>query len=92
MIMSKMTDYIIEICNFLEKNGIDTSDYNDDLSYYNGFDDVLVVYLKDERYKFYQTYKDECYKNFTLNVSTGEIVEGYDNVVQYLTEKFKIVV
>jgi len=52
--MSIMTNYIINICDFLETNNINISDYDDDLTYYDGFDDVLVIYINEEKYKFIQ--------------------------------------
>ena len=87
--MSKMTDYIIDIRDFLEGNNINTDDYDDDRTYFDGYDDVLVVNLKGERYKFLQNYKDGFYKNFTLYSNDGEI-NGYKQIVKYFIDKFNL--
>lgn len=86
--MSIMTNYITNICDFLETNNINISDYDDDLTYYDGFDDVLVVYINDEKYKFIQNYENGYYKNFTLYINNEEI-KGYDEITKYFINKFK---
>ena len=84
--MSIMTNYIINICDFLETNNINISDYDDDLTYYDGFDDVLVIYINEEKYKFIQNYENGYYKNFTLYINNEEI-KGYDEITKYLISK-----
>ena len=84
-----MTDYIIDIRDFLEANKVNTDDYDDDNTYFDGYDDVLVVNLRGEKFKFLQNYKDGCYTNFTLYSKDGEI-NGYNQIVKYFIEKFKL--
>lgn len=80
-----MTDYIIDIRDFLEANKVNT---DDDYTYFDGYDDVLVVNLRGEKYKFLQNYIDGSYKNFTLYSKDGEI-NGYNQIVKYFIEKFQ---
>ena len=84
-----MTNYIINICAFLESNNINTDDYDDDRTYFDGFDDVLVVNFKGETYKFLQNYENGSYKNFTLFLNNGTGINSYDEIVKYFINKFK---
>lgn len=86
--MSIMTNYITNICDFLQTNNININDYDDDLTYFNGFDDVLVLYINQEKYKFIQNYDNGYYKNFTLYINNEEI-KGYDEITKYLINKIK---
>lgn len=83
-----MTDYIIDTIKFLDSKGIDY-DYDDDRSYYDGYDDVFIIIIKDERYKLVQNKIDGKYKNFTL-YSNNDIINEYENVIKYFIEKFNI--
>lgn len=82
-----MSDYIFNIREFLEKNNINVDDYDDDRTYFDGHDDVLVLNFKDNTYKFLQNYENGTYKNFTLYTNDLEI-NGYNQIVNYFTEKF----
>jgi len=84
-----MTDYNMDICEFLNNNGIDTNDIDDDRSYFDGYDDVLVITIRDRKYKFLQNYMNKCYSDFTLFSEDGEI-RGYDEVVKYFKTKFNL--
>jgi len=82
-----MTDYIINIRNFLENNNIEY-ECDDDLSYFDGFDDVLVIEIKGETYKLLQNYENSSYKNITLYCDDGPIY-NYDNIIKYYENKYK---
>ena len=84
-----MTDYIIDIRDFLESININTDDYDDDRTYFDGFDDVLVLNLKGESYKFLQNYVKGSYTNFTLFLNDGIEIKGYNEIVKYFINKFK---
>lgn len=83
-----MTDYIIATIDFLNSKDIDY-DIDDERSYYNGFDDVLMIIIKDETYKLVQNKIDNKYENFTL-YSKNVVINEYENVIKYFIEKLKI--
>ena len=49
-----MSNYITNILDFLKSKNINIDDYDDDRTYFDGYDDVLVINLNDEKYKFIQ--------------------------------------
>lgn len=73
MSSSSDIDYIIDILKYLEDKNIDTSNYDDDNTYYDGFDDVYVVNIKDYKLKFVQN------KIFSLYYN-NKIITGYENI------------
>ena len=84
-----MTNYIIDILDFLKNKNINIYDYDDDRTYFDGYDDVLVINLNDEKYKFVQNYENGSYKNFTLFENNGIEIKGYSEIVKYFINKFK---
>jgi hypothetical protein len=88
-----MTDYIRTIINLLEKNGIDITNYDDDLTYFDEFDDVYVLNIrKNLTLKFIQNYysSEKKYKNFTLYYD-GKVIKDYDNIINELKNVLKII-
>jgi len=92
--MTTDTDYIIDILCFLENNNIDTTNYNEELSYSYNTDDVYVVEIDGYILKFVQNYYNKKYQNFTLYYKDNENnqieIKGYDNIKQELIILFNI--
>ena len=83
-------DYIHEIRDFLDSSSINIDDYDDDRTYFDGFDDVFVVNLKDERYKFLQNYENGRYTYFTLYTPDKGEIHGFNSILKYFIVKFNI--
>lgn len=76
-------DYISNIQEYLTSINIDYSNYDDDLTYYDGFDDVWVVTLNNNIYKFVQNLK---YGNAIglMMISNKVILNEYNEIINYL--------
>ena len=81
--LSNKNDYISNIQEFLTSINIDYSDYDDDLTYYDGYDDVWVVTLKNNKYKFVQNLENGNAIGFMM-ISNDIILYKYDKVINYL--------
>lgn len=80
----QMTDYIKEIINLLENNGINVFNYDDDKTYFDGYDDVYVLHINDNLIlKFVQNYIEKDCRNVTL-FHSDKMFNGYDNVINEL--------
>ena len=66
-------------------NGFDTSNYDDDRTYYDGYDDVYVVTINGHKLKFVQNYENNKYINFTLYYKNGDFY-GYDDIKAELSK------
>ncbi len=78
-----MIDYIVDIQTYLDSINIDYSNYDDDLTYYDGYDDVWVVKLKDKSYKFVQNIKNKNAISIMM-ISSDIILHDYDKIIDYL--------
>ena len=86
-----MTDYIRRIIAILRSNSIDTLNYDDDKTYFDGHDDVFVLYVGDTlTLKFAQNYFNKNYENFMLFYK-GKSISGYDNVYNELKNVLKLI-
>jgi hypothetical protein len=76
-------DYINDIQIYLKSIQVDYSDYNDDLTYYDGYDDVWVVNLNYKTYKFVQNIKNGN-AIAVMMISNDTILHDYNKIIEYL--------
>ena len=76
-------NYINDIQEYLDSINIDYSDYDDDYTYYDGYDDVWVVKLNNNTYKFVQTIENGNATSIFMSTNNN-IFHDYDKIINYL--------
>ena len=76
-------DYIELIQDYLTSINVDYSDYDDDRTYYDGYDDVWVVTLNNEKYKFVQNLVNGNAVGLMMS-APGKVLHKYDEIIEYL--------
>jgi hypothetical protein len=76
-------DYIELIRDYLTSIKVDHSKYDDDRTYYDGYDDVWVVALNNETYKFVQNLKNGKATNIMM-ISGSISLYKYNEIIDYL--------
>jgi len=94
--MSNNNDDFLELVKDWFYNNNLKPDIDIDLSYYDGYDDVLILSIQNDNeideYKFYQNVekdinKNYIYSNFTMCYK-NEIIYDYNNIINYLKQKY----
>ena len=94
--MSNINDDFLELVKDWFDNNNFKTDIDIDLSYYDGYDDVLILSIQNnnkiDKYKFYQNVekdnnKNYIYSNFTMCYK-NEVIYDYDNIINYLKQKY----
>ena len=94
--MSNNNDDFLELVKDWFDNNNLKPNIDIDLSYYDGYDDVLILSIQNnnkiDKYKFYQNVekdnnKNYIYSNFTMCYK-NEVIYDYDNIINYLNDKY----
>ena len=83
------TDFIVELVNWLNDKRVNYT-YDEDLTFYDGYEDILVIYINNIQYKFYQYVMNHQYINFTL-LHNNKIINDYDNIIDYLKNNLNLI-
>ena len=79
------TDFIQELVNWLNDKRVNYT-YDENLTFYDGYEDILVIYINNIQYKFYQYLnQNHQYLNFTL-LHNNQTIYDYNNIIDYLQQ------